>query len=370
MRLVIPIALACAVERFGWACVTTTAGRANLRRERGGEDVATGRHARRRRGRAAQGRPRRGRRRARGRWRRAPACRSHGRAWRSSGSRPVPPTDSVLAPSRGSCRIAASCRFGSHHEAEPSCIRTGRASAVRTCAATGARSAARTVGASTRTGSATRPRWKPARACTIVSPACSRSSTSPVRAGTTTGRRPRRTIAACSCERFTVFAMPGDLEVKGPLEHAGRRRDVRAEDAHADPAEAADRADAVALVERQLDGRVPVGLDAEAHRPQRPLMTGGREGDRHPGERVGAALELRAGLARGQAADVDAVDLDPGRDPGRGAGEDEAEHGTAHRDDDRQHNQPLNEQRPGTAATSAADPDRTSPCLDAQERGV
>jgi hypothetical protein len=50
----------------------------------------------------------------------------------------------------------------------------------------------------------------------------------------------------------------------------------------------------------------------------------------------------------------------------RGAREDESEHGAAHRGDDRQHDQPLNEQRPGTAATPTADPDPSGPCLDAQ----
>jgi hypothetical protein len=159
---------------------------------------------------------------------------------------------------------------------------------------------------------------------------------------------------------------PVELEGERPLEHAGRRRDVRAEDTHTEPAEAADRADAVALVERELGGGVPVRLDAETHRPQRPVVPARGEGDRHLRQRVGAALELGAGLARGQPAHVDAVDLHSGGDPARGAGEDEAEHGTAHRRGDRQHHQPLNEQRPGTAATPAADPDRASPCLDAQ----
>ena len=87
-------------------------------------------------------------------------------------------------------------------------MRTGRASAVRTCAATGVRSAARTVGASTRTGRATRwPRWKLASERTIVSPAASRSSATPVRAARTTGCRPCRTIAASRCGRLTAFAI-------------------------------------------------------------------------------------------------------------------------------------------------------------------
>ena len=133
-----------------------------------------------------------------------------------------------------------------------------------------------------------------------------------------------------------------ELEGERPLEHARRRRDVRAEDTHAEPAEAAQRADAAALVERELHGRVPVRLHAEVDRAQRPLVPGGGEGHGHLGERAGAALELRASLAGSQAADVDAVDLDAGGDLARRAGEDEPEHGSAHRGDDREHHQPLN----------------------------
>ena len=130
---------------------------------------------------------------------------------------------------------------------------------------------------------------------------------------------------------------PADLEDERPFEHARRRRDVGAEDAHADPAEASDRADAAALVERQLDGRAPVGLDPEADRLQPPVVPARGEGHGHFRQGVGAALELRARLGGGQPADVDAVDLDACRDPVRRACEDESEHGAADRQDDRQH---------------------------------
>ena len=150
------------------------------------------------------------------------------------------------------------------------------------------------------------------------------------------------------------------------VEHLRGRRDVRAEDADADPAEAADRGEPVALVEREPHGRVPVRLDAEAARPQPPLMAGGREDDRHLGERDRARLELRPCLGSRQPADVDAVDADPGCDPVGRPGEHESEHDAADHSDDRQHDQPLNEQRPGTTAASATDPDRSASRLDAQ----
>src|SRR4029079_3804462 len=128
--------------------------------------------------------------------------------------------------------------------------------------------------------------------------------------------------AGGAVRRVVVRAVDGsrdlaDLEDERPFEHAGRRRDVRAEDAHADPAEPAQGAEATALVERELDGRVPVRLHAQADRPQTPFVPGGGERDGNLGERVGAALQLRARLAGGQAADVDAVDLDTPRDPPR-----------------------------------------------------
>jgi hypothetical protein len=177
--------------------------------------------------------------------------------------------------------------------------------------------------------------------------------------------------AAQDDRRVAVRAVDGPshashLVDERPLEHASRRRDVRAEHPHADPPEAAQRPDPGALVERQLDGRVPVRLDAEADRLQSPLVPGGGEGERGLRERVRAALQLRARLVRGQPADVDAVDADARGDPGRRAGEDESEHDAAHRGDDREHHQPLNEQRPGTAASSTAGPDPSGPCLDAQ----
>jgi hypothetical protein len=152
------------------------------------------------------------------------------------------------------------------------------------------------------------------------------------------------------------------------VEHLRGRRDVGAEDAHADPAEAADRGEPVALVEREPHGRGPVRLDAETARAQAPPMTGGREDDGHRGKRDRARLELRPCLGRRQPADVDAVDADPGCDPVGRPGEHESEHDAADHSDDRQHNQPLNEQRPGTTAASAADPDRSAPRLDAQEQ--
>ena len=111
---------------------------------------------------------------------------------------------------------------------------------------------------------------------------------------------------------------------------------------------------------------MPVDIDSEAGRLQFPRVPGGGERDRHLRERVGAVLELRLRLLRGQPADVDAVDADAPGDRARRAGEDESDHGCADREDDEQHGEALCPQHPGTAASTTADPDRSSPCVGAQ----
>ena len=179
--------------------------------------------------------------------------------------------------------MAASCRAGSHHEAAPSCMRTGagqRGPHLR--------------GNRRQVGGAHRGR---------VDPHGQRDGVAALEArervhDRVAGRRAVERHAGARGQddglqavqddrRVAVRAVdgprhPADLEDERPLEHARRRRDVGAEDAHADPAETADRADAVALVERQLDGGAPVGLDAEADRLQPPVVPAGGEGRRAP----------------------------------------------------------------------------------------
>jgi hypothetical protein len=101
------------------------------------------------------------------------------------------------------------------------------------------------------------------------------------------------------------------LIVERGLVDLRRRRDVGAEHAHADPLEAAERAEAVALLERRVDRRAPVGLDAEPVRRDAPAPVAAEEDDRDVLERLRPPLQQLLGGRRGHPADADTGDRDP-----------------------------------------------------------
>ena len=112
-------------------------------------------------------------------------------------------------------------------------------------------------------------------------------------------------------------AHPRQLVVQRAGPHAGRRRDVCAEDPDADPPEAPERPEAVAVLLGELHGRSPVSLNAEVRGAQAPRAPAGHEGDGDIGHGAGAGLELVDRLAGREPADVDSGDADAGRDPVR-----------------------------------------------------
>ena len=181
-------------------------------------------------------------------------------------------------------------------------------------------------------------RSKPASAATIVAAAASRLSSRPARPGTATGCSPRRRSAASRCCWSISRASLPDEEVERGLVDLGRRMDVGAEDAHADPAEAAQRPEAVALPPGGLDAGAPVDLDAERARADLPRATGRPELDRNVAQPVGAPLEAPAGLVGVEPADGHACDPRTGGQLGRRTGEGEAEK-RAHADEERRHEQ-------------------------------
>src|ERR671935_165887 len=85
------------------------------------------------------------------------------------------------------------------------------------------------------------------------------------------------------------------------------------------PAEAAEGTEPVAVPLRKLHRGGPVGLDAEIPGTQAPAVAPDGEDDRHVRDRSRARLELRRGLPRSQAADVDAGHGDAVGDPSRRA---------------------------------------------------
>jgi hypothetical protein len=99
------------------------------------------------------------------------------------------------------------------------------------------------------------------------------------------------------------------------------RRDVGAEEAEIEPAEAADRPEAGALVLDGVDGRGPVGADSQLLRAQLPAAAGRAKLDGNVLERVRPALEEGARLRRREPTDVDARDVDACREALRRAGE-------------------------------------------------
>jgi hypothetical protein len=133
---------------------------------------------------------------------------------------------------------------------------------------------------------------------------------------------PKRGVAVSLVDLTRELA---DDEVECRLVDLGRRMNVCAEDPHADPAQAAEGAEAVALAASGLHARLPVDFHAELARPHLPRAPGGAELDRHVAEPVSAALEAHAGLVRVQAAHGDAGDLRAGWQLGGRAGKGEAE---------------------------------------------
>jgi hypothetical protein len=141
-------------------------------------------------------------------------------------------------------------------------------------------------------------------------------------------------------------AHASDLVIERALPGARGRRDVGAEDPHADPGEPAEGPESVAVAQRKLDRGVPVDLNPEVGRPQTPGPGASGEDHRHSRDGVRAGLELRFRLTGRQPTHVDACDANPGRDAARGSREHQPEqHATRGRDGaEREH--ALHEQPP------------------------
>ena len=252
---------------------------------------------------------------------------------------------SCAEPARGRSSTCA-IRYGrSSNFARPTTSVTGAETARRISDATGRRSAVATCGGSSFTGSETvSGRSSDASAWTIVRSAAARSSASPVRAATSTGVRRWRRSEASRCGRLTRRADPVELVLERGVVRLRGRRDVRAEEAHADPAEAANRRRPVGLVERARDRASPVDVDVELPCGQLPLATGGAEHDRPGSDRARAGFELLPRLDRRQPADGDARDLDAGGHARRRAGESQSEHADGEGDEPDGDGGPLPEQ--------------------------
>ena len=154
---------------------------------------------------------------------------------------------------------------------------------------------------------------------------------------------------------------PGELDPQRLFPDPGRRGDVGAEDANADPAQAAEGREALAVALGQLDGRRPVGLDTEVGRPQLPEVTLRGEDDRDARHGAGPGLELRRRLARRQAADVDPGDPHTGGDPVRRAGEREPQHDAADHANPCERGQALDKQPARPRTPTPPHPERTRP---------
>ena len=193
--------------------------------------------------------------------------------------------------------------------------RTGAESAVRAWRAAGARSAAVTSTGSTRTGSATGCPAPAARATGRSSPpAASRSSRGP------SARDDLDREAAPHELRLDVGPVdrarePAELEVERGGVGLDRRRDLGAEEARLEAAEAAHRPEALALAGGGLERRGPVGLDAESRRLDREALVAGGEDDRDARDPVEAPLEQRPRLAAASSRPLDAGDRDAVGDP-------------------------------------------------------
>ena len=108
-----------------------------------------------------------------------------------------------------------------------------------------------------------------------------------------------------------------ELVVERRFVHPRRRCDVGPEDAHLDPPEPTQGADAAALARRRVDRRPPVDGDAELARPEPPPVAVGGEDGRDLRERGRAPIEELPRVRRREPADVDSADVHAVREPGR-----------------------------------------------------
>ena len=124
-----------------------------------------------------------------------------------------------------------------------------------------------------------------------------------------------------------------ELVPERSLVHLRRRRELGAEDSDTDASKASQRPKSVPVAPRQLDGGMPVRVDAQLLRGQPPAPVACNEGHRNPLEAARPPLEEPLRRIGFHAADVDAVDLHAGGDPLRRAREDEPERGADHGQD-------------------------------------
>ena len=101
---------------------------------------------------------------------------------------------------------------------------------------------------------------------------------------------------------------PAELEVERRGVHARRGRHIGAEDAHAEPAEAAEGPESVSVTPGELDRGTPVDANSELIRSQGPTPAPGREDDGNTLQRMSPSLEPAPRRVGRQAADVDAGD--------------------------------------------------------------
>ena len=128
-------------------------------------------------------------------------------------------------------------------------------------------------------------------------------------------------------------AKAAELEPKRGLVDPRRRRELGTEDPDADAPKAAKRTESVPVAPRQLDGGMPVRVDAELLRSQPPAPVAGHEDHRNPLEAARPSLEEPLRRVGFHTADVDAVDLHAGGDPLRRARENEPQDGADHGQD-------------------------------------
>ena len=131
-----------------------------------------------------------------------------------------------------------------------------------------------------------------------------------------------------------------------------RRHDLAAEDADTEPLQAAERAEAFALLVRRLDGRTPIDVDEDRVRLHLPAPPLGDEDNRRATELTRAPLEERASLGGRQSRDVDARDLRAGRQPLGGARIGEPEHGPGEQDDRENEQAPLPDEADPSSPTT------------------
>ena len=303
--------------------------------------------ARRLRVRPSPARSARRRRRARSPRRPAPARRSSG----ASRTRlPHPARRSRPASRRrpGATGARRSASAAASSASPRTASRTGADRAVRAWRAAGARSAAVTSIGSMRTGSAT---------------GCPRSSRASAR--TTLARCGLLVEPAARLARNDLDLEPapdelrldvalvdrlceaGELEVERGGVGLHRRRDLRAEEAGLEAAEASNGPEALSLAGGRLDRGCPVRLDAERRRLDRVALAAGREDDGHAGDAVEPLLQQPARLLRRQPAHLDARDLDAVGDPRGRSREREADQSDQHGEQRERDQHPAGDQARG-----------------------